>query len=51
MKLSLTSYKAQYRKVKTQRGKTSVMTRACYNLTQFDFKQFAAWQNKWMNEH
>ena len=46
---TLATYKSEYKKAKTQAGKSSAMNRAMLNLSYSDQQLFVKWQNNEMN--
>ncbi len=47
---TLSTFKAEYKKAKTQKGKTSTMNRAMLNLSHDDQQKFVKWQSEEMNK-
>lgn len=47
---TLSTYKAEYKKAKTSKGKTSAYNRAMLNLSHEDKKKFTKWQVAEMNK-
>ncbi len=47
---TLSQYKQQYKKAKTQKGKTSAMNGAMLNLSHSDKQLFYKWQVEEMNK-
>lgn len=47
---TLSNYKAEYKKAKTQKGKQSAMNRAMLNLSYDDKREFMKWQVSEMNK-
>jgi len=48
---TLATYKAEYKKAKTQKGRQSAMNRAMQNLSHEDQQIFYKWQVETMNKN